>query len=159
MSGIWHGANWTFLLWGILHGIGQIFEKALGIDPKGNYFGILENSNIKRIIRILTTFILITFNWTLFQAFSVKDFIGTLSALTTHGFGLPYTSESLSLFTFGFLSIMILCFKDIKDELGININFLHSKNKIISMLSIVLLIIYIFYTGQLDGGQFLYFQF
>ncbi len=31
VSGIWHGANWTFIVWGVLHGIFQIIEKALGI--------------------------------------------------------------------------------------------------------------------------------
>lgn len=32
VSGIWHGANWTFIFWGALHGLGQIFEKALGLN-------------------------------------------------------------------------------------------------------------------------------
>ena len=30
VSGIWHGANWTFIVWGIMHGVAQIIEKALG---------------------------------------------------------------------------------------------------------------------------------
>jgi D-alanyl-lipoteichoic acid acyltransferase DltB (MBOAT superfamily) len=29
LSGLWHGANWTFIIWGIMHGIFQIVEKIL----------------------------------------------------------------------------------------------------------------------------------
>lgn len=32
VSGIWHGANWTFIVWGMMHGAAQIIEKALGIQ-------------------------------------------------------------------------------------------------------------------------------
>ena len=34
VSGIWHGANWTFIIWGILHGLCQIAEKALGLNKE-----------------------------------------------------------------------------------------------------------------------------
>lgn len=32
VSGIWHGANWTFILWGVLHGLFQCVEKILGFQ-------------------------------------------------------------------------------------------------------------------------------
>ncbi len=32
VSGVWHGANWTFVVWGVLHGLFQIVEKALGLQ-------------------------------------------------------------------------------------------------------------------------------
>ena len=34
VSGIWHGANWTFIAWGLIHGFAQIIEKALGLNNK-----------------------------------------------------------------------------------------------------------------------------
>lgn len=32
VSGIWHGANWTFILWGLIHGFAQCVEKSLGLN-------------------------------------------------------------------------------------------------------------------------------
>lgn len=154
VSGFWHGANWTFVLWGGLHGLYQIIEKYAGISK-------IEGSNClngKKIIRIVITFVLITFNWVLFQAKSIQDFFGTIGVLFS-GFAIPYTSESLNVFTFGILSIFILLFKEFKDEQAKNWHFLHSKKAFISTTSFVLLVIYILYVGQLDGGQFIYFQF
>ena len=60
ISGIWHGANFTFVVWGILHGFLQIIEKLLGLDPKGN----LANSHVIKYfkpLRVLITFILVSF--------------------------------------------------------------------------------------------------
>ena len=154
VSGFWHGANWTFVLWGCLHGVYQIIEKYFGISKIDD----LTSFKWKKIIRIIITFALITFNWVLFQANSIQDFFGTVSMLFS-GFAMPYTSESLNVFTFGVLSILILLFKEIKDEREKDWHFLHSRNVLVNTLSFVLLVVYILYAGQLDGGQFIYFQF
>ena len=53
VSGIWHGANWTFIVWGIIHGVVQIIEKALGINNK-------ESKGVMRLLRIVATFIIFT---------------------------------------------------------------------------------------------------
>lgn len=74
-SGIWHGANWTFVLWGILHGIYRIVgeltyplrEKLwakLGVDTKSAPIVIL---------RRLNTFALVCFSWVFFRANSLSD--------------------------------------------------------------------------------------
>ena len=34
VSGIWHGANWTFIVWGLIHGLFQVIEKILGLNKK-----------------------------------------------------------------------------------------------------------------------------
>ena len=52
-----------------------------------------------------------------------------------------------------------MLFKELKDEEGWNIHLLHSKNLYVQAVSIALLIVYIFYTGELNGAQFIYFQF
>ena len=66
VSGIWHGANWTFIVWGLLHGVLQCIEKLLGIDPKGRF----AQSAVLRVlkpVRILITFSLVTLLWILFR--------------------------------------------------------------------------------------------
>lgn len=61
ISGIWHGANWTFILWGVLNGIANILEKILG----------KWTQKLPKILRMTGTFLLCTFAWSLFRAESV----------------------------------------------------------------------------------------
>lgn len=65
VSGIWHGANWTFIVWGILHGIFQIIEKALNLQKSTTKGGI-------RIFRIFITFCLVNFAWIFFRLPDIK---------------------------------------------------------------------------------------
>ncbi len=57
VSGIWHGANWTFFIWGIIHGVAQIAEKALRLQK-------YEGGN--RRLRIIITFLIVNFAWIFF---------------------------------------------------------------------------------------------
>ncbi|MCL1793052.1 MAG: MBOAT family protein [Oscillospiraceae bacterium] len=75
VSGLWHGADWTFVIWGALHGFYQITghmtknirEKActrLKIDPKSKIAAIWKNA---------CTFVLVCFAWIFFRANNVSD--------------------------------------------------------------------------------------
>ena len=63
ISGIWHGANWTFILWGCIHGIWMVIHKIVG-----KYF-----TKIPAIISRVWTFALINLSWVYFRADSVED--------------------------------------------------------------------------------------
>ena len=76
VSGVWHGANWTFILWGILHGICQIIEKYLGWNKK-------EYTGFSRFARVLVTFIIVTLGWTIFRSPSITDAFGFFSRFTS----------------------------------------------------------------------------
>lgn len=65
VSGLWHGANWTFILWGALHGACSVLER-FKISKK-----IMEK--IPRVIRVAVTFILVTFAWSIFRADSIMQ--------------------------------------------------------------------------------------
>lgn len=58
ISGFWHGANWTFILWGTLHGLVMIMERLSG--------GVLNK--IPKFIRIPVTFALVNIGWVLFAS-------------------------------------------------------------------------------------------
>ena len=73
LTGIWHGANWTFFIWGISYGILIIFEKAVLKD-------LYDRFRIKTLIRLVTFFI-VTVLWIVFRADNIllaKTFIGKL---------------------------------------------------------------------------------
>ncbi|SDI50608.1 alginate O-acetyltransferase complex protein AlgI [Pseudobutyrivibrio sp. 49] len=65
LTGIWHGANWTFFVWGVVYGILLIFERL--------WFGkILEKNPVKFLNRILI-FIVVTLLWVVFRANTIMD--------------------------------------------------------------------------------------
>ena len=70
VSGIWHGANWTFILWGVLHGIANVLtrmaERAAGRLFKRNYL-------VVRVLSWLLTFAFVNATWVIFRADSVGD--------------------------------------------------------------------------------------
>ncbi len=69
LSGLWHGANWTFVIWGALHGFYQIVEKALtGNRDKGG--GKLTPF---ALFQIALTFVLVCLAWVFFRADSLSD--------------------------------------------------------------------------------------
>ena len=71
VSGIWHGANWTFIVWGCMHGVFQIVEKAFGWNKK-------ESKGVVKALRVLVTFIVVTLAWVVFRSPSIGDAFGLL---------------------------------------------------------------------------------
>lgn len=63
ISGIWHGANWTFILWGILHGAFSVMDRIIEKWEK----------KIFRIFRWILTFVVINILWLLFRSDSVTQ--------------------------------------------------------------------------------------
>ena len=79
VSGFWHGAGWTFLVWGGLHGLAQIVERAWGKDrmalPKGAQWAM--------------TFLFVNLAWVFFRAPSLSAAMDVFSAAVTGGWGIP----------------------------------------------------------------------
>lgn len=74
-SGLWHGADWTFVLWGGLHGLYQwigILTKNIKLKIL-KLMGISENSKFVHQVRRIITFILVSFAWMFFRANSSQD--------------------------------------------------------------------------------------
>ena len=65
ISGLWHGANWTFVLWGAIHGLFSVIER----------FKLSKAvmARIPNAVKMVVTFILVTFLWSLFRAESVTQ--------------------------------------------------------------------------------------
>lgn len=80
ISGFWHGANWTFILWGTLHGICKVFERLLKV----------AEWRIPKFIKIGVTFALVTLAWSLFRAESISDAFLLWSRLFSGEFGPVY---------------------------------------------------------------------
>jgi len=85
ICGLWHGANWTFVVWGGLHGIYLVFSaftqkmrekirKAIGLD---------RVPRLHHDLKIVVTFFLVCFAWIFFRANNISDAIYIISHLFT----------------------------------------------------------------------------
>ncbi len=164
VSGLWHGANWTFIIWGAYHGVLVCLYKMTRKEEgrrrnisRSEECGVRSENSIKQSISkygaVLFVFVLVTIGWMVFRCDTFQQFFGMLGRFTAPG-GLFFSWALTAI-----LPIGIMLFKELKDEEGWNIHLLHSKNLYVQAVSIALLIVYIFYTGELNGAQFIYFQF
>ncbi len=83
VSGLWHGASWTFVLWGALHGVYQIVG-ALTKAPREKLCSLLhinKNSLLFAFWQRAVTFALVCFSWILFRANSISDALTLIGKL------------------------------------------------------------------------------
>lgn len=75
VSGLWHGARWSFVIWGVLNGIYQVIGEIL--QPLKNrivnIFKINRNAFANKMICIIFTFIIVDFSWIFFRAAGCKE--------------------------------------------------------------------------------------
>jgi alginate O-acetyltransferase complex protein AlgI len=101
LGGLWHGANWTFVLWGVLHGLGVSFLHVLrGLT------GPTPNRLVPRWLGVVITFYFVTFCWVFFRAPSVSVAGRMLEAPFVGGWG----DAASVLATHGFSAVLILVF-------------------------------------------------
>ena len=83
VSGLWHGAAWTFVVWGALHGVYQVIGTLTigGRNELLSRLGLKKNSFEVVLVRRLVTFLLVTFAWLFFRANSMSDAVVLLGKL------------------------------------------------------------------------------
>ena len=79
ISGFWHGAGWTFLVWGALHGLAQVVERAWG--P--------ARDRLPRGLRWALTFLFVNAAWVFFRAPDLSSAAELLKAALTGGLAKP----------------------------------------------------------------------
>ena len=158
VSGIWHGANWTFVIWGGAHGVLQIAEKSLGLDPKGH----LASTRLMRLltpIRIAITFMLVSFVWIFFRMPSLGDAWGYIHQIFTGGFSSIATITPSALL-FIVMAIFVVVAKDLMDEyLPLQYTILHNKYIVVRWTGYIAILILIMLCGVFDAGSFIYVNF
>ena len=149
VSGIWHGANWTFFCWGALHGGLLCIEKAVGIS-RAKYTGF------KKFIHWLITFMLVCFAWIFFRANNLDDAITVISGIFTN-WGTPKL-EFAHWFAIA-IAFAVLFIKEFIDEFCPKSSDSFLRRPVVQHLYMIVMICYILLFGVLGGDQFIYFQF
>lgn len=148
VSGIWHGANWTFIFWGLLHGISQVIEKMLGIEKT-------STTNIwKRTGRTLFTFLLITLFWIFFRMNTLGEAMIIVSKIVTQ------QDMHFAIFEKYIIAFCALVFvKDLIDEIRPDWNPFHHHWLWVRWCTYLFVLICILLFGVFDAGQFIYARF
>lgn len=83
VTGIWHGAAWTFIIWGLLHGVARLIEKVL--MDKG------VRQKIPVVVNWMVTMLIVMIGWVFFRAANLESAFGFLKAMAGWGAVSPYT--------------------------------------------------------------------
>lgn len=173
-SGLWHGANWTYVVWGGIHGIYQIIEAELSpfIKKINKRLHTRTTSISYRLGQAFVTFILVDLAWIFFRAETITDALNYIYRMFTRWN--PWALFDGSLYNIGlshvqihilfFALILLLISSLIKHYKNLNIDeFLAAQCCWFRYLVVVGLffavIVYGIYGKGFDSSQFIYFQF
>lgn len=155
LGGLWHGASWKFVVWGVLHGLALVVEKFFGQFVK------LPKNVFVRTIQVVLTFHFVVFCWLFFRA---KDFT-TAFQITDNITKLTFNLEQWQTIILGYKNVFLLI------AIGVIWHFIPVKTlagmqKTFSTLPLVVkavllgLIYWVVYaTASADTQPFIYFQF
>nr|WP_272503059.1 MBOAT family protein [Salinibacter ruber] len=182
ISGLWHGASWTFIVWGALHGGYLIFgiitkdvrdntwDKLKGIigpsqpnvlEQRGIHIPSVET--LRRCLSVITTFHLVLFGWIFFRANTISDSVLVISKITSIGTSGVGSITEVELGVHGFLvAITAIAVMEV-------VHLLERKESVIDILNRQTLpvrwgiyyglILSIIFMGIFNKNEFIYFQF
>lgn len=171
VSGIWHGANWTFAIWGALHGIylviGVLTEK---ITKNIIHILHLEHNAIWNFCNIIITFLLFSISLIIFRANTITDAIYIFRHLLDdmgQWTNMQYiyeiiTSIGINLYELMIIvvSIIFLMFTEIITGKYHVIDGIEKRNCVVRMAFYVFVSVWVLSTGVFsNSGEFIYFQF
>ncbi len=181
ISGLWHGANWTFVMWGFILGTFVIVTnistpfREKWIHAAAVHIQLNQKATFKKfysLFCVVLTFCLVDFAWIFFRSNSLKEAFFIISSIVSgiingivHPASLQMIADSVSL-SFGlvwFLTSMLLLLimgfiHDLQPHIGMR-HMLMDTSKYLRGLIIFILILFIVYLGVLAPREFIYFQF
>ncbi len=153
ISGLWHGAAYTFIIWGAMHGVCMVIERLVYGEKIKQ---LSDKFSMSNIIRIIITFIIVNFAWIFFRINNLGDVMQIFKKIFTEP-GKPFLDTNTLLM--GFVAMAIIFIYDLVKEKHLNMHLLSSRFMVVRYLTAIMLIVYILAFGVLNGGSFIYFQF
>lgn len=167
ISGFWHGANWTFIAWGLLNAL--YFIPLLLSNKNRNHIEIVAQGNyfpsLKDFFNIIKTFSLTVFAWIFFRATNMTHALTYIRDMITGLFSKKSFIETLNfiywntnfIFYILLIGFIVIEWLGRENQYAIN-NFSYKLPKYIRLPLYYLLIIAIFMSSHKEQ-QFIYFQF
>lgn len=167
ISGLWHGANWTFMIWGFLHGAYLIFSELTKSYRTGimRFFFIKQDSGIDKFLNVFITFNLVAFAWIFFRANNTQDAFLVINKIASSfsGMSLSHLSKEIHQGVFmiapgGIRMAVALVVFLFACEYKISFATLQ-LSKVQNFFYFIALLMLIILFGQSIQEQFIYFQF
>ena len=153
ISGFWHGANWTFIFWGLFHAILFIPSFVFNKNRKYTSSVVGENSLLpspKEFLQIFTTFLLVTIGWVFFRSVTISDSFNYLNYMV-FSFDIDIVWKRGLIYCF----IIILMDYFMRTSERMVFNFIRPIRVFIYLVLVTMLVI--FYNSKEE--QFIYFNF
>ncbi|MBQ8419970.1 MAG: hypothetical protein IJY37_06440 [Clostridia bacterium] len=166
VSGLWHGANWTFVLWGSLHGIYQIVG-AITKKPREKLYAKLHiktDSLLFTLWQRFWTFVLVCISWILFRANSISDVGVLISKLVSPWGSLADTLVTLDLNLVAILvTVLSIVILSILDRIGANESIAEtgtlSRQYTAGLTALIVAVAWCLLLSVGGASAFIYFQF
>lgn len=110
VSGLWHGANWTFVVWGLYNALLIIMWRVIGINNTTKVV-VAQNSkfpSLKEVCQVLVTFFFVIIGWIIFRSENLSqasDYIYRMFSTISHGYHLEIAKRML---LFGIVPLMVV---------------------------------------------------
>jgi alginate O-acetyltransferase complex protein AlgI len=155
VSGFWHGANWTFIFWGLFHSI--LFLPTFMFNKNRKYTSSIIAVNtllpsLKEFINVVTTFLLVTIGWVFFRSESIGDSFSYLSSMDFNINSFTHLSPKL---VFYILTLILVEWTQRFDERNLFFNF----PKLILRIFVIICVFLILINFKKESQQFIYFDF
>lgn len=171
VSGFWHGAAWTFVIWGAIHGLVLMVEKGIYKvkTPVFKRLGLMKDHLFSRLFFGSIIFIIVCFAWIFFRANSLADALtisqgvftkfnfGDIFASSTYLIG--YESNEFRVVSFFILLLGLAEVVHLKYNLTRLVSEQHIILRWVAYLIIVFTLILFGVYGDVDSQEFIYFQF
>jgi len=171
LSGIWHGANWTFLVWGLYHAVLIIAGRVTqGFTSALHGFSRREQRRrLPAAVGIVWTFLLVTAGWVFFRAPSIHVAMTIFQRMAAdwQSFLIPARlAGHLSLIGWQSWDTVVICLAllalEIGDTVGLRFSirkWLAEQSTVVRWTAYYLLVLALIVGGQFNGPPFIYFQF
>ncbi len=152
LSGFWHGANYTFIIWGFLHGLFYLIEKGFS-----NFISVsIAKNKIFLIFGAIATFIFVTFIWVFFRAENIEIAMLVLKQCFIDTFD---AKKELLLSYQTIAMLMVLIFFEVSIYKSRFDKFIQNQNIFIRWVIYILLAFCLLLFSGIQSYQFIYFQF
>jgi D-alanyl-lipoteichoic acid acyltransferase DltB (MBOAT superfamily) len=162
VSGLWHGAAWTFVIWGALNGVYLVIETMFRGTGAKIRDGLRLPHSLGAILASILTFILILITWVFFRATSIEDAI-TVFTRIFEGAGSLWNTIAIRLsepaIQFGFAMIILLMVIEIIDEKTEFWANLRIRPRVLRWAVYYALILLLVIGGSWELREFVYMQF
>lgn len=160
VSGFWHGAKWTFIVWGGLHASYYLAEYIGDLSLKRISFQFIKKTFLYKLFKIISVFILVCFAWIFFRAENIQDAFHILKMILTDFSNNVYLGSSSVNFVLSLMLILFLLIVQILQYIGIaSIYFSKPKTAPVIQFSYYLFLLLGISLLGISSNAFIYFQF